>query len=321
MTTELPSSIRKLYRHWGSHVVSNKVSPAADGIFVDPALFEEMRWFIGERMAIWKKKTEGAEASYTDDPILSTYRFCNIFRELDKQTIRFHTMLNPLRKDLPLWLLNMFFCRMVARPETIEHTGFLSLDDDVENGRVFEKLMALPSPKYGTPYVFPISVIQRSDTPTRELFITRHLPTVMRAIADEIQSWKKMPVFDGVKRVVPTFGYQLNFLWTEVLIDVAYQFPKFVDLFARFPVGPGSAPTLARISPAVDPSQLVVALSRLNVPSGLTLDGVPLRLSAENWEGICCEFRKYTNLKQGRGRRRLYSAGKSPVSIPQKTHF
>ena len=111
---------------------------------------------------------------------------------------------------------------------------------------------------------------------------------------------------DGVVRVLPLFGINLTFLWTEVLIDVAYQFPERVDLFARFPIGPGSLPTLRRIDAHEDPALLVTRLAKVAVPHGLTYEDVPVRLSAENWEGIGCEFRKYTNLKLGKGRKRLY---------------
>lgn len=268
-------------------------------------LLEQIEWFINERLEIWKKKTAGEKPPYTRDSILSQYRFCNIFREFDRQTIEFHTLLNPLRNDFPLWLLNMFYCRMVARSETIRAVGLLSFDE-VHNKELYARLMRSPRPRYGAPYVFPVSVIQRSATPTRELFITKYLPLITHAIADEITTWEKKSVYDGLEKIIPIFTYNLNFLWTEVLIDVAYQFPKFIDLFARFPVGPGALPTLKRIDAKRDPSELVRELTHINIDTHLTYNGRPLRLSAENWEGIACEFRKYTSLVAGKGRKRIF---------------
>ncbi len=99
----------------------------------------------------------------------------------------------------------------------------------------------------------------------------------------------------------------MSFLWTEVLIDAAYQYPEKIDLFARFPIGPGSAPTMKRINAKIDPSLLVPELAKMPFDTGIFYKNLPLRLSAENWEGIGCEFRKYTHLKLGKGRRRLYS--------------
>lgn len=291
---EVPDNIKNLYRHWDIHTASRatKSFPVSDHIL----------WFINERNKIWQKKVAGELPPYTDDPILSTYRFCNIFREFDRQTIEFHTLLNPLRDDFPLWLLNMFYCRMIARTETIKFTGLLSYDENI-----YEKLVHSPRPRFGTPYVFPISVIQKSATPTREKFIAEYLPSIMGKIAAEIRTWKSKNVYDGVEKILPLFKYNLRFLWTEVLIDVAYQFPQHVDLFGRFPIGPGSLPTMKKIDGKMDPTILVTELARLPYDTGITVDGKLLHLSAENWEGIGCEYRKYTNLKAGVGRKRIYA--------------
>lgn len=304
---ELPGNIKSLYRHWAYHAETpSEVVHAND--FPHPEILTDIEWLIHERMRIWKQKISCAPRPWTQDPILDTYKFCNIFREFDRQTIEFHALLKPLCDDFPLWLLNIFYCRMVARPETILHTGLLSYEKS-ENNDLYKKLMASPRPRFGTPYVFPISTIQKSATPTRELFIAKHLPQVMTLVAKEVASWSKKSVYDGAQTVLPLFGYNLSFLWTEVLIDVAYQYPELIDLFARFPIGPGSAPTMSRIDSVTDPSLLVQKLSLLNIDTGLTYEGKPIRLSAENWEGIGCEYRKYTNLKAGHGRKRLYNNG------------
>ncbi len=302
---ELPKHIRDLYRHWNRHVVTAESVNATSSELGDSSIVKEICDFAHERLLIWEKKISGSSMPYTNDPILQKYRFCNVFREFDKQTIAIHTMLNPLRDDFALWLLNMFYCRMVARPETITAIGLLSFDVQ-QNRELYDRLMASSRPRYGTPYVFPISTIQKSATPNRERFICEYLPSIMKSIAGEVELWESMSVIDGVQKILPMFGFNLNFLWTEVLIDVAYQFPDRVDLFGAFPIGPGSIPTMRMIDRAVDPVDLAVSLSSISFDSGITIDGVALRLSAENWEGIGCEFRKYTNLKKGLGRKRLY---------------
>ena len=301
---EIPDNLKILYRHWSFHTEKKSVSKKVS-VFEDSKLLSDIVWFIEERIKIWKKKVSGEKPPYTKDTILSQYRFCNIFREFDRQTIEFHTLLNPLRDNFPLWLLNMFYCRMVARTETIKNVGLLSFDD-VENKKLYKRLMDSPRPRFGTPYVFPVSVIQKSKTPTRELFIAKYLPCIMKTVAQEISTWNKKSVHEGLKSAIPLFKYNLYFLWTEVLIDVAYQFPQYIDLFGTFPIGPGSLPTMKKIDESKDPVLLVQDLVSLEIETGLTCDNKPLRLSAENWEGIGCEFRKYTNLKAGRGRRRLF---------------
>lgn len=303
---ELPDNIKTLYRHWPLHVTS-QVAMNLTSVVPDRLLARSIENFISERMQIWCKRHTGAPRPYTHDPILGQYRFCNILRELDRQTLEYHEILYPIRGDFSVWLLNMFYARMVARPDTLRMTGLLSFDTQANN-RVYEELLNHPRPRYGTPYVFPVSTIMRSTTPTRELFATRHLPRVMKTIAREIEHWQKLSVYDGVAKLLPLFGFNLAFLWTEVLIDVAYQYPERVDLFGRFPVGPGAIPTMSHIDNTAESSLLVARLGSLHMQSGLLYDGVPIRLSAENWEGIGCEYRKYTNLSAGRGRRRLYKS-------------
>ncbi len=300
---ELPDNLKNLYRHWDSHTSSNSTKLSRK--FKQHILLKNISWFIKERIDIWKRKISGQHPPFTEDPILSQYRFCNIFREFDKQTIEFHTLLNPLRDNFPLWLLNMFYCRMVARTETIINVGLLSFNIE-DNKKLYKKLIDSPRPRFGTPYVFPISTIMKSKTPTRESFITEYLPSIMEIISKEIFTWKKVSVHDGLQSIIPLFKYNLYFLWTEVLIDVAYQFPQHIDLFGRFPIGPGSLPTMQRIDKKEDPTLLVQDLCSFPIDIGITYNKKPLRLSAENWEGVGCEYRKYTNLKAGKGRKRLF---------------
>ncbi len=302
---ELPAYLKTLYRHWPHHQDTSAAMLRAENVCADEVLWRNMEYFIEERMRVWEKKTLGGEPPYTEDPILAMYRFCNIFREFDRQTIEFHTILNPLRDDFPLWLLNMFYLRMVARTETARGVGLLSFSES-DNKHFYERLMASARPRYGTPYVFPVSVILKSRTPTREKFIAHYLPSVMNSIAQEVATWDRLSVYEGVHRILPLFGFNLKFLWTEVLIDVAYQYPARVDLFGRFPVGPGSLPTMKRVDSHMDPTCLVAMLAQVPFQTGLTYERTPLLLSAENWEGIGCEFRKYTNLSQGKGRKRKF---------------
>lgn len=302
---EIPEKLKNLYRHWDYHTSFKPMPDLRIQSLAKTDLLKDICWFVNERIEIWKKKTSGKPSPFTTDPILAKYRFCNIFREFDRQTIEFHELLNPLRGNFMLWLMNIFLCRMIARPETIRIVGLFS-GNEKEDETFFRRLCESPRPRFGSAYIFPISTIQKSKTPTRELFLAEHLPKVIGAVAKEIKSWKKKSVYDGVQAVLPIFGFNHSFLWTEVLIDTAYQFPEYIDLYARFPIGPGSMPTMRSIDFATDPSVLVQELCSVKMDLSLTFKGKPLQLSSENWEGIGCEYRKYKNLKAGGGRKRIY---------------
>ncbi len=259
-------------------------------------------------MRIFERKFNKLPPPYSDDSILSTYRFCNIYREFDRQTIFFHTLLKPYEDNFPLWLLNMLFCRSICRTETIENVGLLSFNKS-DNVKVYEKLLTQPSPKYGTAYIFPISVILASQWNTREKLFCRYYPTVAKKLTEIIDSFDDCAVSDAIQLLLPVLGFPLKFLLTEVLIDVAYHYPSRLNLYKSFPVGPGSIPTMRRLAPNQKPEETVLQLATsihpaINIP---TWSGKPVLLSAENWEGIGCEFRKYTNLRHGLGRRRYYA--------------
>jgi hypothetical protein len=302
---ELPAKIKSLYKHWNKHTQLPKSSIRTT---VDQELLNEIIYLINERLSIYEKKENGSSKPFSHDPILNKYRFCNIYRELDRQTIFFHTILKPLESDFSLWLLNMLFCRSICKTETIEKIGLLSFAEG-KNEEIYHSLLNLQSPKYGSAYIFPIGLIQRSHWNTREKFFCKFYPKIIPKLASEIQLFDSLSVVAALDKILPVFGFNLKFLLTEVLIDVAYQYPNLIDLYKQFPIGPGSQPTMKRLNPKTDPELINMSMTsytdnRINL---LTYDHRPVYLSAENWEGIGCEFRKYTNLKNGTGRKRLYS--------------
>ena len=304
---EISDKFKNIYRHWKYHT-NSPFSPTSPKIDLDKSYLDQIGKFAIARMKIWEKIERRFNPPFTVDPILQRYRFCNIYRELDKQTIEYHTLLYDIRDNLDLWLLNMMFCRLICRYETIGHIGLLSYDRR-NNEKVFEKLKALPSPKYGTAYVFPISVIMRSRYPSREQFFCFYLPKIMKSCIKVIRLFDRIGVADGVEKVLPVFKYNLRFHWTEALIDLAYQYPQYIDLFKRFPIGPGSTPTMRILNKTANPENTCLALMRAgfkNFPY-LSYGRKQVWLSAENWEGICCEFRKYDNLQHGKGRKRIFT--------------
>lgn len=81
-------------------------------------------WFMNERHAIYLRRQRGDKWPWTDDPILQTYRFCNIFRELDTVTIWIReNWREPYADHKNLWFA-MAMARQINWPETLEEIGF-----------------------------------------------------------------------------------------------------------------------------------------------------------------------------------------------------
>lgn len=298
-----------LYKHWESHTIPREAQTydIKYGNKFDNPIYSELIPFVNERIRIFERKEADLPKPYSQETILNTYRFCNIYRELDRQTVFFHEYLKPIENDFDLWVLNMLYCRSICNTNTISKIGLLTFSE-TNNKKVFNNLTSLASPKYGNAYIFPISLIHKSEWNTREKFFSIYYPLVTKKVTKVIKGFSKISVVEAINQILPIFGFNLRFLWTEVLIDIAYQYPQLIDLYQRFPIGPGSKPTMLRINDKVDPE-----ITNLNMVGAfdqklelLTFNGKKVILSAENWEGIGCEFRKYTNLKLGKGRKRLY---------------
>ncbi len=301
---EIPLEIKDLYKHWEYHTKERNSSPFSDAINKD--IYNDILLFINERMRIYERKAKGEIKPYTKDKILSDYRFCNIYRELDKQTIQIHTANKRLLNDINLWILNTAFARFLCNYDTYSKVGKLSFDRK-ENEIVYDKLIQLPSPKYGSAYIFPISIIQNAECNTREKFFCFYLSSKIKEVVNVIKKYKRASVVEILQEILPVFGYNFRFHFTEILIDIAYQFPQYIDLYKDFPIGPGSLPTMKKLSQK-DTAQTINNLVSY-IPKDfeyLTIEGKKVFLSAENWEGIGCEYRKYSNLKNGSGRKRKY---------------
>jgi hypothetical protein len=304
---EIPKRLVDLYQHWSKHADISKNIKRRNVQNIDKETLEKMLSLVSERMRIWEAKELGKKPPYSTDPILNKFRFCNVYRELDRQTIAIHQACNHLKFDFPLWLLNIAFSRFVCRTATLEKIGELSFSIP-KNRTVENKLRDLISPKYGNAYVFPVSILKKIGSADRENFFCNYLPKFIPKVAKLIETFDDDSVSDVLPQVVRVFGANFNFHWTEILIDVAYQYPQYINLYKKFPIGPGSKPTMGSLDNTLKVEEVCLSLVNLNYQTEnlLTLNDQSILLSAENWEGIGCEYRKYHNLGAGTGRRRYY---------------
>jgi len=304
---EIPTEIKKLYKYWPKHARISKtiIQTANNGLDVD--VLAGMSKLINERMLIWQKKNQGQKKPYTSDEILNKFRFCNVYRELDRQTIEIHSINKINENNFPVWLLNVAMARFICKTETLQKVGQLIYSSS-QNKAVKQKLLSLESPKYGNAYVFPVSILHKINCRNREEFICDYLPEMVPKVVKLIMSFNDESVDEILPKVTAEFGASFKFHWTEILIDVAYQFPNLINLYKKFPIGPGAKESMRKLSPELSPEETCLKLvdSSYNTKHLLEIEGNKILLSAENWEGVGCEYRKYTNLKEKRGRKRYY---------------
>lgn len=89
----------------------------------DSQPLERFAYWISERESIRKRKAQGKKP-YTTDPILRTYRFCNVRREDDRVTRWIATnWRTPNEYDPAVWHA-MLIARFINWPATLEECGY-----------------------------------------------------------------------------------------------------------------------------------------------------------------------------------------------------
>jgi hypothetical protein len=92
---------------------------------LNQSAFDEFVYWIGERRSIYAKKQEGKPWPWTEDTILQTYKFTNVFRELDTTTVWMRENLtNPnLNEPHDKMIYNCALFRMFGTMEMCEAIG------------------------------------------------------------------------------------------------------------------------------------------------------------------------------------------------------
>ena len=84
-------------------------------------------YWIRERQKIFEKKEAGKKWPWTKDEILQSYRFCNVYREQDTETIWIHKhwlMPNKYGQDDPDAWFAMCVARFINWHTTLDKIGY-----------------------------------------------------------------------------------------------------------------------------------------------------------------------------------------------------
>jgi hypothetical protein len=92
---------------------------------MDEELIEDFWWFTGERHQIYRRRFEQGDAPpWTTDHVLATYRFTNVYRDLDPGTVYILDKLDRHFGDPVDLFWTAAVYRMLNRIETFERRGF-----------------------------------------------------------------------------------------------------------------------------------------------------------------------------------------------------
>lgn len=263
---------------------------------------DRLVYWINERESIRLKKEAGEPKPWTDDPILRSFRFCNVRRMDDKVS----------RWLLDHWYLPNFDCprmvgacalaRWINLPESLAEIGF---PKRWEPGRVKRVLRARADRServYNAAYM-----IRGGDDPRKEdTVVDRYVSPVFA---------KPPPVTGASMReawaaLVPYYGFG-SFMAGQVVADLRWAMAgSWKDRMTWAPEGPGSRRGLLRAlgKPLAAPmshqgfaDNFAWSMEKVRTDLPSSIAG---RLEAMDYQNCLCEFDGYERVLWGQGRKK-----------------
>jgi hypothetical protein len=277
--------------------------------------------FVCERQMIYhRKEVLRSPPPWTEDEVLSSYKFCNIFRELDAGTKLI--MEAKGASDLEMFV-NIVCYRFFNRRDHFERIGWIDLSKWSNAGFVQRVEAAKEQgPVFSDAYLVHGShrdvadridwIVQRGD----DLLARLREGTPAKPKKGETKA-------SGSYRVLKEIAGVGDFLAYQIWLDCSYHGLHPFDGNDHVVIGPGSKWGLGLMMNLEDPKSLkddwcVSAMVALREAQGdffeelakqgkVFMHDSPLGLDAV--EHALCEWRKHHNLKAGTGKKRLFRAG------------
>lgn len=286
---------------------------------MNPQLLKEFCYWVEERHNIYKKKSQGLPKPWTNDEILQTYRFCNVYRELDTVTIWIRKNIRePYADHKHLWFA-LCVARFINLPQTLQ---VLKQQDLLVNWNKAIAIAELNKLKekgiqiYNGAYT--ISTNGR-PVPKNEFICTEVLEPLWRDREHLSEFFESCPFIETASnKLQKYFGFS-GFMSYEVTTDMRHTryLRNAKDIYTWANPGPGAIRGLNRLA---DRNLNRTASNRLfyvqemrqlleTVTSYFKERGMPLEM--RDIEHSLCEFDKYQRVLLGEGRPRSRYDGKA----------
>jgi len=276
-------------------------------------------WWMKERHAIYLRRSITKRPfPWTKDKILQTYRFCNVFRELDRTTIWIRENWREPYADHPMLWFAMALARQINFIDTLAEFGFPEkwdparlmklIEDRRERGEkaytgAYMLTGTLGGPKSGQTAFKILDVLYHDPPP----FVQGGLSSVTQVVTLQ-EAWNQF-------RGRPGFG---PFIAYEVVTDLRHTryLRGATDIMTWANPGPGAIRGLHRVAgrrikgryrrdreplprdQAIDEMRKLLSLSGKFLP-----DDFPV-LEMREIEHSLCEHDKYERVRLGEGKMR-----------------
>lgn len=272
----------------------------------------ELAAFIRERELISVKKAKGLPRPWTSDPILATYRFCNVRREDDRVT-------RWLRED---WYPDfgnhedIWFTAVVARllnlPASLDAVRELVLPfKRAAFARELGQRKKRGEKNFNAAYIVSTNGLAMDKID----YITDNVLSILWSDRERLRP-KAEDTLDVYHRVLMTYDGLGSFLAAQVVADLKYvdgcPLKDAEDWWTFAASGPGSRRGLNRVMGWPPGDIWNEARWRLQLQKLLDSPDIkPFRLHAQDLQNCLCEFDKYERARLGEGKpKQLYKEHK-----------
>lgn len=257
--------------------------------------------FCNERHQIYLNRLAGKPKPWSEDPIFQEWKFCNVFRWLDKQSqLLIDNIIKPHWEDEPsLLLFNIFLFRTFNLWDTYKEIGWVDNWD----------------PKFVTDILYRIYWSSKPFTSGAYMLRGRQgIPKYVSMVMTLTDLWNeqrkylaKVAMDSGLLEEV-TKEIQAANLWGwgpftsyQVALDLSYSpiLADPIDINDWCEFGPGAKRGLEIIWPGIRSSQYLEAAKSLVKNQGMWLKDYMPVMTLQDVEFALCETSKYWRILNG----------------------
>jgi hypothetical protein len=255
--------------------------------------------FILEREAIRRRRADGQKPPWTKDPILGTYRFCNVRREDDAVTKWLaRNWRSAWRNDLPR---SIALARLVNWPPTL---GLLGYPDPFDAQRLIDGIHAAErrGKAWSSAYIVSTNGVPGDKA-----------EYIIKQVVADIPGWSQ---FKG--RTLASVWAELrqnrgmgSFIAAQVIADLkntpGSPLEHAVDWWDWAAPGPGSLRGVHRyFEDRLFADSFLAQLHKIRAQVGPLVENKVGRLCMQDWQNVMCEADKYWRTQEGHGKPKAY---------------
>lgn len=255
--------------------------------------------FVRARHQVWLRRSLRIDPPWTDDPIVATRKFTNVFRILDRGSQYLYQIMRD--EDYHTALFRAFLYRYTNRPEPWvafeEAWGYLPTHQDAVDGTLLATWMEFRHkdnmPIFGNAYKM-FSGLENKGTDRLTWVVNLARDWITPDFAEEFCAAEDQKSRAEILQRIPRCA---GFMSMQILTDMAYYAGYSENEFVI--AGPGAIAGSKAIDTRVHPDAMIRGLTEFWADQGdVNLYGrVPSLMDVQN---TCCEYSKYVKWSPGR---------------------